>query len=299
VKRLAKILIIIVVVLTVVVFAGVWYLNRWLKSPETRAYVEQELSKALKMPLKFETLTLSLFGGVKAEGVSVQDGGTQFFESPNFSADYRLLPLFSGQFVFKEIVVEAPRFVVVQKEDGSWKVPQLEDAKKEAKKEPKEEKPKPKVEGTPKPKKKSDLLVQKVLITNGQVDFYDKEHRPVLSASGVRVALQDVRADHLMGRVSAAALKWHGVLALTEFSAGVSNSPDKGVIIPDFIAKTGGGTITGGYSRKPEKPAKYSAKIKIANVELASAMAAGDFPDPNLSGMLSARSRTARAARSR
>jgi type II secretion system protein N len=291
VRRLARILIIVAAVLAAALIGGMWYLNRWLKAPETHAHVERELSKALKMPLKFQSLTLSLWGGLHAEGVSVQDGGTQFFDSTSFSAKHRIGPLLSGRFVFKEVAIDSPRFVVVQRPDGSWKLPELPEHLKEKPK-PKEDPAKPaapKPAGTPKPKKKEpDVLVEKVLVTNGQADFYDKDHKPFLSASGLKIALQDVWEDNLMGRVVVSRLVWYGKFGLSDFNAGVSYSKEKGFIVPDFVAKVGGGTVTGGFAHKSEKPPKYSAKLKVTDAEIGKARKDGDVAESELTGMINA-----------
>ena len=285
-KRLARILLIAAAVLAVVLLGGWWYLSSWLRSPETRALVEQELSKALKMPLKFNSLEISPWGGVRAEGVSIQDGGTQFFESTSFTATHRIAPLFSGRIVFSEVRIDSPRFTVVQRPDGSWKLPQLPEAQKTAKAEKTPDGKTPKPASTPQPKKESKVLVEKLFVTNGQADFFDKDHKPVASAMGVRIVLHDVNERKLEGRVMASQLLVNGVVNITDFSAGVSNSEEKGVIIPDFIAKAGGGTISGGYSRKPEKPAKYSAKLKLADVDIGKAIGESGVPAPNVSGLL-------------
>ena len=287
-RRLARILIIVAAVLAAVLIGGMWYLNRWLKSPETHAHVERELSKALKMPLKFQALTLSLWGGLHAEGVSVQDGGTQFFDSTSFSAKHRIGPLLTGRFVFSEVVIDSPRFVVIQRPDGSWKLPELPEHLKEKPK-PKEDPTTPKPAGTPKQKKKGpDVLVENVIVTNGQADFYDKDHKPFLSASGLRITLQDVREDRLMGRVAVSRLVWYGNFGLSNFSAGVSYSKEKGLILPDFVAKIGGGTVKGGFARGPEKPPKYSAKLKITDAEIGQARKDGDVAESELTGLVSA-----------
>ncbi len=284
-KRLVRILLISAAVLAILFACGAWYLTRWLKSPETRALVEKELSKALKMPLTFQALDISVLGGVRADGISIQDGGTQFFESTSFVAKHKLAPLFSGKFVFSEITIDSPRCIMVQRDDGSWRLPQL----------PQEPKPKvasdskePKPAATPKPKDKDGrVLIEKLVANNGQVDFYDKEHKPVASATGVAIVFKDVSEHTVEGRVKAAQIVWNGMLGVTDFSAGVSNSKEKGLIIPSFVAKAGGGTIEGGYSRKPEKPAKYSAKIKFNGVDLTRAISDGQVPTPNVMGTLS------------
>lgn len=287
-RRLARVFLIAAAVLAVLGLGALWYLDRWLKSPETKALVEQELRKALKMPLTFQALDISPWGGVRAEGVSIQDGGTQFFESSSFVAKHRITPLLSGRFVFSEITIDTPRFVVVQRPDGSWRLPQLPEEKKQEQEKPAADKPK--VAGTPKPAskpKESRVLIERLKITNGQADFYDKDHKPVATASGIQIALKDVSEHTVEGRVRADRLAWMGGFGITDFDAGVSNSKEKGLIIPNFSAKAGGGTITGGFARKPEKPVKYSAKVTLTEVELGAAIAAGDVPAPNISGLLS------------
>jgi type II secretion system protein N len=289
VKRLLKILIITIVVLVVAAFGGVWYLNRWLKSPETHAHVERELSKALKLPLKFKSLELSLLGGLRAEGVTVPDDGYNFFEVSSFSAKHRLLPLIRGDIAIEEIVVDGAKFTLVQRADGSWKTPGLPDDLKPAKKPDAADKPKA-ADAQPKPKKKGpQVLIDRIAITNGSAHLYDKDRKSFLSAHGLRISLKDVRNENLMGRVIAERLVLHGALAVTDFSAGVSHSEKKGLIIPDFVAKCGGGTISGGFARKDEKPAaRYSGKAQIVDVDLTRASLDGDGPPPNLTGTLSA-----------
>jgi hypothetical protein len=127
-----------------------------------------------------------------------------------------------------------------------------------------------------------------VIVTNGQADFYDKDHKPFLSANGLKIILQDVREDNLMGRVNVGRLVWNGKFGLNNFSAGVSYSDEKGLIIPDFVAKVGGGTVTGGFARKSGKPAKYSGKMKITDVEIGQARNDGDVAESELTGSLNA-----------
>src|SRR3954468_6645473 len=89
VRRLARIVVISAAVLAVLFVGSLWYISHWLHSPETRAALERELRKALKMPIAFQAVDISLWSGVKAEGVTVQDGPTQFFESSTFTAKHR------------------------------------------------------------------------------------------------------------------------------------------------------------------------------------------------------------------
>jgi type II secretion system protein N len=290
VKRLLKILIVTIVVLVAAAFGGVWYLNRWLKSPETHARVERELSRALKLPLKFRSLEISLLGGLRAEGITVPDAGYNFFEVASFSAKHRLLPLLRGNFAIEEIVVDGPKFTLVQRADGDWKTPELPEDSKPSKKPGADHKPTTPEGSRPKPKPKDpDVIIERVTIINGSAHLFDKDRRPFLSAHGLRVSLKDVRSENLMGRVITERMVLHGSLAVTDFSGGVSHSDTKGLIIPDFVAKCGGGTITGAFARKDEEPmARYSGKAQLVEVDLTRAALDGDAAPPNLTGLLSA-----------
>lgn len=290
VKRLVKVLLITAVVVVALLFAGVAYLNRWIKSPETHAHVESELSKAVKLPLKFKTLTLSVWGGLKAEGVTVPDQKGDFFHAPSFTAKHRLWSLFAGRFVFEEIAIDSPKFVLHERPDGKWTAPKLPTNAK-AGRDAEKKKGAPESANTAKPaskpKKKSDVLIEKIKINDATVEMIDKAGKPFASAQGVRISLKDVREDKLEGRVSASRVVLHGYLAISEFTAGVSNSEEKGLIIPDFVAKVGGGKAMGGYSRKDEEPkSKYSAKLTLKNVDVTRAALDGGAPPPNLIGKL-------------
>lgn len=295
-KRLVKILVIAVVTVVVLLFAGVWYLNRWIESPETHAQVERELSKALKLPLKFKSLTLSLTGGLKAEGVTIPDSAGNFFAVPSFTAKHRFSSLIKRKLIFEEINVDAPKFVMVQRPDGKWKLPDLPpelQAELDAKKKAKSDKPKtPKPENAPPPKpkekKESDLLIESIKITDGSIEMIDKDGKPFASAQGLRIKLGDVNDEKLEGHVAINRIVLHGYLAIADFSAGISNTPEKGLIVPKFKAKVGGGTAEGGYSRKEGKPkSTYSGTIKIENVDITRAALDGGAPPQNLMGIFS------------
>ena len=176
-KRLAKILIITAVSLVLLLALGIWGLNHWLKSPEMHAHVERELSKALRVPLKFKSLKLSLWGGLQAKKITVPNERGNFFEVEGFSAKHSLLSLLRGRLVFENVIVDSPKFVIVQRKDGSWKTPDMPadlQAEMDAKKKPasKSDQPKsPSPEGapTPKSKKSIEVSIAKIEVTNGKI----------------------------------------------------------------------------------------------------------------------------------
>lgn len=294
-KRITKAILITFGVLVVLLFGGVWGLNRWLKSPELHAKVERELSLELKLPLKFQTLNLSVFGGLTAEGVTVMDRGRNFFEATSMTAAHDFFSLLRGKLVFKEIKVNAPRFVVVQRKTGEWKMPDLPpdlqaelDARKKAKQAAKstETKPEKTASATPKPKKAADVQINKVRITNGNAEFFEQDGRAYVSAMGIGATLSDVREESVMGYVAVERLVWHGNVAGTDVGAAVSFT-EKGIIVEKIKACLGQGTLSGGYSSKPDQPGDpFSFKVAVEKVNLGRAAAEADAPPPNLDGIL-------------
>jgi type II secretion system protein N len=290
VRRLTKILLITVVALAVALFGGVWILNRMLQSPERLAQVEKELSLALKMPVKFRSLKLSLLGNLRAEGVTVPDRGRNFFEAPSFTAETEFWPLLRGKVVLKEITVDSPRFAIVQRNDGEWKRPELPpewqaelDARKKARK---DSEPKEPVAKAAKPKKSSDeARVGRLRITKGTAEWFEKDGKPYVSAMGIGATLNDVRADFMEGYVVVARLVWHGNYGVTDVGATVSRT-SKGLLIDKFKATAGGGAVTAGFESKDQSGRPFSTKLNVDNVDLVLAAAEADAPPPNLNGVL-------------
>lgn len=295
-KRTAKIALITLGVLAVLLFGGVWLLNRWLKSSEVHAQVERELSLALKMPLKFQSLSLSVFGGLKAQGVTVPDRGRNFFEATSFTARNDFLSLLKGKLVFQEIEVEKPHFIVVQRANGEWKRPDLPaelqaelDAKKKARKaaKAKDGSDTKTVESTPKPKKNSEVKVGRIKITNGSAELWNADGTSFLNALAIGAMVSDVRDDNVAGYVAIGRFVWNGKFAATEVRANVSYT-EKGAIIEKLTAQSGGGSVTGGFSNKTDQPGTpFALKLALENVDITKATMDGGYTAPSLDGILS------------
>ncbi len=300
-KRFRKILLVVLSALVVLGGIGVWWLNRWLQSPAMHAHIERELSKAIRVPLKFQALSISPWGGISATGISVPDVKGNFFEASNFSANYSLRALLSGRLVFTVITVNGPKFVVIQQPGGDWKAPPLPpdlQAELDAKKKPKAPKPKadqapatPKPPATTKQKSKPDVLVEKLLITGGAAELYDEFGAPFATLSDLKLNLPGITEDKLDGSLRIGHAVLYGKLAMRNLFIGVSYSEAKGFISPNFSGALGGGKISGGFATMPGKGTElgmpYSARLELTDVDVASAAAEASAEPPNLTGILS------------
>ena len=303
-KRFGKILLISLCTLIVLGCIGVWMLNRWLQSPAMHTHIERELSKAVRVPLKFQSLSISPWGGLSATGISVPDGKGDFFEASNFHAKYNVRSLFSGTLVFNEITVNGPKFVITQQPGGEWKAPPLPpdlQAEIDAKKKPKAPKPKadkppgtpatPKPPATPKAKNAPSVLVAKLIITGGAAEMYDENGAPFATLSDIKLTLPGITEEKIEGMLSIGYAVLYGKLAMRDLRMGVSHSEEKGFISPNFAAAVGGGKLTGSFATMPgkgtEKGMPYSGKLTLTDVDVAQAATEAGAEPPNLTGLLS------------
>jgi hypothetical protein len=292
VKRLFKYLLIVAAVLVLAVLGGVWWLNHWVKSPETHAYLERELSKQLKFPLRFKSLDFSIWSGLKAHGVTVPDRGGNFLAADELIAKHRFGPLLRGQIALSQVSIDAAKFTWVQRPDGSWKLPELPEdlkAELEAKKKTKAMTDKP-AEPAPKKNKEPDVLLEKILLTNATADFVDAGGKPFASVTALRLnLLNTASAEKIEGALVVGRAVLHGWMAVTELSATVHQSKEKGLFIENLAGKVGGGKLTGSYMRKAEKASsKFSSRLALTGVDLVTAAMDGDAPPPNLNGKMTA-----------
>ena len=305
VKRFGKILLISLGTLVVLGCVGVWMLNRWLQSPAMHTHIERELSKAVRVPLKFESLSISPWGGLSASGINVPDGKGNFFEASNFHARYSVRSLFSGTLVFNQITVEGPKFVITQQPGGEWKAPPLPadlQAEIDAKKKPKAPKLKaektagtpstPKPPATPKPKKDApSVLVTKLIITGGAAEMYDEKGAPFATLTDIKLTLPGITEEKLEGMLSVGYAVLYGKLAMRDLRMGVSHSEEKGFISPNFSAAIGGGKLSGSFATMPGKGTElgmpYSGRLTLTDVDVAQAATEASAEPPNLTGSLS------------
>lgn len=300
-KRLGKIVLILLAVIAVLLLAGFWMLNRWVKSPTVHAHIERELSKAARLPLKFSTLSVSPRGSIIATGVTVPDGKGNFFEASRFTAQYSPVSLVGGKLVISDIQIDGPKFVIMQDATGKWRTPPLPpdiQAELDARKKPKKPKSSaasadatPKPASTPKPKSGPDVSVAKITIKNGAAELYDEKGAPFATLSEIRITLPSITEDKMEGILSVGFAVLYGKLALRDLQAGVSYSETKGFISPSFQASVGGGKVSGSFATMPEKEKDlgmpYSGKLTLANVDILRACSEASAEPPNLTGLLS------------
>ncbi|MBM4277172.1 MAG: AsmA family protein [Deltaproteobacteria bacterium] len=160
---------IIVLGIFLLLFIG---LNIFIKS-----YLSSERLKAMILPkaealtgrkVNLEDISVSLFKGVVARGLSVKemDGQKDFLRMKEFVLDYRLLPLLKKEFVISKIELISPFVTIVKDRQGKYNFSSIAD--RFSQKAP--ETSQPKSQGLP-----VSIVTDRVFIKDLQFKFVDEE----------------------------------------------------------------------------------------------------------------------------
>jgi len=285
VKRISKILAVILLGLLVVGLCGLWFLNRWLHSPELHTQIEQELGKALRMEVKLQSVDINLFGQTKVIGIRIPQHNEDFFAASGFTAKHQITSLLTGKLVLDEILVDAPTFIIREDEDGEWLIPRKEETKKI-------KLPADKVKETTKTDESrkrwdSRVEIRRVRLVNGSTRVFNVEGDESMTFTGINIVVGKLTPDDIEGSLVAEKANFTEWGVLEKFTAGFSRTEEKGIIIPKFSALVGGGKINGGFSKKADDDELWSVKLELENVDTTQALAAEVLSNMNVSGVIS------------
>jgi len=284
VKRLAKYLGFTIATLAILLCAGGWLVNRWLQSPGAHAAVEEELGRALGMPVKIAKLDFSLTGGLTVGGMSAPGTDGDAFAATGVSASHRLLPMLIGRIALSEVRIDQPRFRFVEDAAGKWRLaPTTTVAPLVVAAAPPQMAPVPVTAPAP-PKKKPAVSISRIVLTGGSAEFFDKEHALFASVRGFNVTLNDASAESFDGIFDVELLTLHGIFAIDHLQGIASRSEGK-LQIRDITAASGGGGITGDITWPDQGNCAANAKLDRVNLLLAAQH--GGVTSPRASGILS------------
>ncbi len=300
-KRIAKYLGIAVLALALVLTLAGWALNRWLKSPEFHAAFDQELSRAMRMPVKTGGIDFSAWGGLSVQSLTVTGAEGSAFEFSGISASHRLLPLLAGKLTLSEVRVERPHLRLIQDEAGAWRLPGSKPSTKPAA--APVPPPSPAAASIPVPtpsapamaqapapapapaaKRNSRVVIERVVMTGGAVDLIGKDQKPFASLSGINATLNDATGDNLAGDLAIQRVTLHGWFALDNLTAVVGRE-GRSVKLRQIAAASGGGTVTGEAEWTERSTAR--ASLKLDNINVAVTAQNAGATNPRIGGFLS------------
>jgi type II secretion system protein N len=288
VKKLSKAILFGLAILVALGVVLVVALNLYIQSPGSQARIQEELSKALRMPLQLRTVSVSPFGGLHITGITIPNGGANFLEAASFNAHYRLGPLLQGKLVITDMDVESPKILWAQAADGKWKLPAPEQAENVAAQDANQrlateqqglndtaavktgdKKPKGDAEKVAAEKKSSfTVLVQRFEVKGGTVELFDKDNRHLAVFNDVNMVYTFLTPDHVEGTATIGKVIYADTFTLEnvttpfKFAEGAFN-------LTDIAATFAGGALQGKYHTHTEKDrAPFKIAVGFTKVDL-------------------------------
>ncbi len=123
-----KILGILILILALAVAGGVWYLNRFLQSPDFRDLARRSAQTALGSNVTLTELEVSLWRGVTLRGIAVANPPPfrgNLLTAESFVLRYRLLPLLRKTVAVQKLAIGKPVVALVRDQAGAFNYEKL------------------------------------------------------------------------------------------------------------------------------------------------------------------------------
>ncbi len=283
-NRLSKAILITLAALCAIGGVLLLCVNLYIQSPGTHARIQNELSKALKLPLLITNTSLSPWGELRISGITIPaPGGGNFLDASSFSARYRLIPLLRKQLVIYDMCLDHPKVVLQQNADGKWALPFL--AKAIARSSASDKSPAP-----PKSHEEKsggfEILLDGFRVSNGSVELVDQTHKRIAVCSDFGLICSEVREDNLEGSLVLGKLNYGDFLFLENVRVPFKYAAGE-LVVPSVDAVVGGGSLHGKLNVHPAAPnSPFTSEWQFDKVDAARlSLEAGGLPG-DASGIL-------------
>jgi hypothetical protein len=281
VKKLSKAILIALGAMLALVVAVVFGVNLYIQSPGVQARIQEEISRALRVPLKITNTSVTPWSDLNINGITIPNGGTNLLEAAAFRARYRLWPVFTGRLVIYEMSVENPKIIWPQNADGKWTLPKADVAAKKsaaaapagapatpepAKPEPKDAAPQ---EAAPKKKSGFQVVVEGFEIRHGEVQLLDAAQQPVAIFTDVNMRYTSLTAERVEGVAEIGRLVWAGTFIFENVRTPFRYTPEE-LDLPQVTGTLGGGPLGGSFNVKLKAPkTPFVLGLKFDQVDVA------------------------------
>ncbi len=291
--------------------------NLYVQSHTVQLRIREALEGSLKMPVSLQKTTVTPWDGLRLDGVVLRadqadDTGTappdhppDFFNAASFRVQFAWWPLLTRQqVVIERVLLDKPRLVWRQDDDGGWSFPPGQDrvrlaeatelarenAETPAAPTPETGAPLPNPPAIPIPgslpsvekeaaevgeaerSKGFPLLISKLHVRHGEMTFLDHDHHSLAQVEGINSDGAITDAHHVHGAIwfAKAGIPSSGV-ALTDYWTAVDFGDEAG---PSLAVRDGHGNIGGGKLRtefrlQPQADGPtFDASCKLENVAL-------------------------------
>lgn len=271
-KKAAKIVVLVLVILVVLLGVGVLALNHYVQSPEFKDYLLAKTQEQMAVPLQVESLHASIFSGFELRGLVVKNPqGSQtptLLDSKALVFRYRLWPLLQKKVQIESITVVSPSITLEKAEDGTWNYEKL------TKEQPKAEKTgekSPKGEPAPKPPSGLELEIANMKLAKANFLVLKPQGKKLLDVSDLNVNSIVTGSDQSLAgkgelKIARAAVVDSIVMSEVHSPLVVEQQQLK---LPDITAKVEDGTFKGNVIVDLKKDGyPYTVHADVAGVDV-------------------------------
>lgn len=156
-----KVISIILVILVIVIYAGIFYLNEVLLPTKIKAFVIREIENATQKKVSLVSLRFHILKGFVLRELTLYDGGKTVLSVRKASCSLFVLPIFKNKIIIPAIRIEDPLLFIERRSDNSINISDL--FKKYT------------------PDKKFEVILRKIIVKNGRIHFDDRALSPVFA----------------------------------------------------------------------------------------------------------------------
>jgi hypothetical protein len=314
VKKLSKAILIALGVMLALAVAAGFAVNLFIQSPGVQARIQEEISRALRVPLKITNTSVTPWSDLRITGITIPNGAANLLEVSAFNARYRLLPLFTGKLIIHDMSVDSPKIVWPQNAEGKWELPEpaappeqvaatVETAPVAA---PQPGEPLP-VQAPPaekkvleatepgtkaseeKPKKARgfQVVIEGFEIKHGTVELLDAAQQPVATFTDVNMLYTTLTPERIEGTAQIGRVVWNEMLTFENVRTPFNYTAEK-VDLPQIGGTIGGGPVSGSFQLKAKEPkSPFQLGLKFDQVDLARVANDAKWGEGQASGALS------------
>ncbi len=276
-------------VLACAVLLGV---NLYVQSQGTHHRIQQELSQRLATPLHLRQISVTPWGGLKLNGITIPQEpgkiGGNFLQAQSFQLRVQFWSLFSDRLVIRQVSLIKPEVVWAQNSSGKWRLPELPPDKKTVAPfvpsrglqrhsdrlarrhfrcgrgcgtEPNE----PVLAETPPPVFTPE--VQRVNLKDGNFTFLDSAGRVIAKFNGLDFDSSFRTATAIKGSASVEKISLRDRFFIEDLDSPLHYDP-AALVFSNISAHAAGGEITGRFEMELQAPdSPFTATVKFRDLQ--------------------------------
>ncbi len=263
-----KIIVGIIVVLVGLGSGGVYFITRYLQTPEFKERVLSEAREVAGTEVEVAEMDISIWRGIALEGVSIADSSglsDEFLRVDRLILRHQLLPLLSRQVQIDRLSLETPVVTLVQGEEGGWNFEQFFSPQEE-----------PGAEPAGDPEKGSggegsfDVTLSQFSISDAEISMLDHQ-------GGVMTQLHDLdlvssisfleERLEAVGTVSVGTVNFGESLVVSSLKAPVLISPEEIKLFP-VSGELAGGEISGDIVLNNAPDFRYLMDVELTGADI-------------------------------